>query len=238
MVDALIDWLARDYQYGTCSPSKKSASPRYSTDFESRTTPTPLSTPIKTEDVKAEPIEDSDFTIIAKGKRKRGTPLMKYRSTEPASSPGPSSVDIIEILSDSDMDEIVPIKKPKGRIRISRQLSCDELITITKLPTCWAVPETGHCVAYLLDLTDDKREWRDAQGELLSMAGIIKSQVCEVLVPYVIDESQDLIMTRTKTPGLAERRARLKNQQPCLRWMVWNVSVQIMNAKAYITAIN
>jgi hypothetical protein len=62
-------------------------------------------------------------------------------------------------------------------IRITRQLVCKNIITLTEIPSCWSVPRPEENTAYLLDLTMDKREWKDADGELMSMASIIKSQV-------------------------------------------------------------
>ena len=61
-------------------------------------------------------------------------------------------------------------KERDGKIQITRQLRCDTLKTLTTIPACWTVPQPDEDVAYLLDLSDDTREWKDSSGELLSMA--------------------------------------------------------------------
>ena len=74
--------------------------------------------------------------------------------------------------SDCSSDE-----EDSARIRITRQLTCRKLVTLTTIPSCWTVPKPGEEVVYLLDLSNDTREWKGANGEFLSMAVIIKSQV-------------------------------------------------------------
>jgi hypothetical protein len=63
-------------------------------------------------------------------------------------------------------------------IQVTRQLTVDEVITLTELPEYWTVSRPDHRVAYILDLTNDPREWslRDKDGNLKSIASIIKSQ--------------------------------------------------------------
>jgi len=62
-------------------------------------------------------------------------------------------------------------------VQITRQFSCKKIITLTKIPTCWSVPYDYEEVVYLLDLSQDMREWKDKNGDLMSMAAIIKSVV-------------------------------------------------------------
>lgn len=62
-------------------------------------------------------------------------------------------------------------------IPITRQRKVDELITLMSIPHCWSVSHPEHTVTYLLNLTDDSHEWWNENGELLSMAAIIKSQM-------------------------------------------------------------
>ena len=64
-----------------------------------------------------------------------------------------------------------------NRVQITRQFSCKKIITLTRIPTCWSVPYDFEEVVYLLDLTQDTREWKDKNGDLMSMAAIIKSVV-------------------------------------------------------------
>ncbi|PPQ86716.1 hypothetical protein CVT24_012477, partial [Panaeolus cyanescens] len=79
----------------------------------------------------------------------------------------------IHINSDNSDSDVVVTSDPP--IRITRQLKVSQLITITTIPSTWTIIK-GAKGAYLLDLRNDGREWRDASGELLSMAAIIKSQ--------------------------------------------------------------
>ena len=90
--------------------------------------------------------------------------------------------DVIDLVSDSDDERAKKKWKGKkkeepGKVELTRQLKCDELVVITEIPTCWTVSHPDHSVAYLLDLSSDKREWKDSKDELMSMAAIIKSQV-------------------------------------------------------------
>ena len=64
-----------------------------------------------------------------------------------------------------------------NRVQITRQFSCKKIITLTRIPTCWSVPYDFEEVVYLLDLTQDTWEWKDKNGDLMSMAAIIKSVV-------------------------------------------------------------
>jgi hypothetical protein len=73
-----------------------------------------------------------------------------------------------------------------GRIRITRQL--------TSMPSCWTVPRPGAEIVYLLDLSDDAREWKDAKGEFLSMAAIIKSQVRNAVFNFKFSTDSKLIV--------------------------------------------
>lgn len=70
--------------------------------------------------------------------------------------------------SESDSDA------PKSVIRITRQLVVPALVTLTEIPSTWKI----YNGAYILDLSNDPREWNDSLGNPLSMAAIIKSQVC------------------------------------------------------------
>jgi hypothetical protein len=94
----------------------------------------------------------------------------------------PASDDVIEITDD---DSTCPKKvKAVPSIKITRQLRVSEIIRLTEIPSCWTVPALGSDIAYELDLTGDKREWKDKNGELMSMASIIKSQVRNIPICF------------------------------------------------------
>ena len=94
----------------------------------------------------------------------------KGRSSDPSLSP---------IKEEPATSVLPPTKIPRGgKFKITRQCQVDKLVTLTKLPEyCWSIPRSGETVAYLLDLSDDKREWKHEDGSEMSMASIIKSQV-------------------------------------------------------------
>ncbi|KAI0309098.1 hypothetical protein OF83DRAFT_1273383 [Amylostereum chailletii] len=110
------------------------------------------------------------------------TPAHTNFRKRPRTAPVPS--DVIE-LSD---DERPPLKKIKGKLKvmvkseksainITRQTVCDRIVTLKQIPTCWDVAEPGESIAYLLDLREDTREWKDKRrNQPLTMAAIIKSQ--------------------------------------------------------------
>ncbi|KAJ6464091.1 hypothetical protein C8R45DRAFT_840549, partial [Mycena sanguinolenta] len=91
----------------------------------------------------------------------------------------------ISISSDSDSDSATKTKRKKKKskrrsedsVAISKQLSVPELRNLTEPQSCYAVPrpEEGD-YAYLLDMTQDDREWNDKQSQPLSMITIIKSE--------------------------------------------------------------
>ncbi|KAJ6564996.1 hypothetical protein DFH09DRAFT_1363963 [Mycena vulgaris] len=97
--------------------------------------------------------------------------------------------DVICITSDSESDSHIQSTSTKkrakrnkrsksdGRVVISKQLSCSEIRTITKIPSCWTVPhpEDGD-FAYLLDISEDQMEWLNKKNEPLSMIAIIKTK--------------------------------------------------------------
>jgi len=77
---------------------------------------------------------------------------------------------------DMEDEEVLVIKPPSKRrratasgkiegVRITRQLVCKNIITLTEIPFCWSVPRFEENTAYLLDLTMDEREWKDTDGE-------------------------------------------------------------------------
>ncbi|KAH9928873.1 uncharacterized protein B0H18DRAFT_1117695 [Fomitopsis serialis] len=119
--------------------------------------------------------------VIAKGKRK-----LK---------------EVIEI-EDSDLDDDVDkpkpsLPRPRGKkkpkrgdrkleneesdepeIVITRERSVRELKILTDVPRCWEVPEPGESFAFLLDLRAEhlRNRWKDTDGELMSMAAVIKAE--------------------------------------------------------------
>ncbi|PPQ70451.1 hypothetical protein CVT24_013272 [Panaeolus cyanescens] len=83
------------------------------------------------------------------------------KSKKSKQSPEPDSA------TDTDSVEIVA-----ADIRITRQMKTPKLVTLTNIPSTWAIIDG----AYLLDLRNDTRKWIDPSGDPLSMAAIIKSQ--------------------------------------------------------------
>ena len=96
-------------------------------------------------------------------------------------------------ISDSSV-EVLPAAKaqktkatgsaPRGseKIRVTRERWVDKVVYLKELPApCWPVPGPNEgAVAYVLDLQDDEREWKDSKGKLMSMATIIKAEVCRL----------------------------------------------------------
>jgi hypothetical protein len=129
----------------------------------------------------SEDFSDSDYKIVSTGLHHSADGRRKAKSRKLPSGHA----------SDSE-----------GRIRITHQLTCRKLVTLTSIPSCWTVPQPGEEVVYLLDLSDDVREWKDASGDLLSMAGIIKSQVHILVVQMTLIYNQS--HHRIKTHGVGE----------------------------------
>lgn len=121
---------------------------------------------------------------------------------------GPNHVsDVIEISSDDDGPYIAPAlkkskptrtikvedtptvilkshKPAKRAVEISRQNSVDKLITITEPLDFYDVPRPGegNSFAYLLDLRNDEREWKDKSGNFMSIASIVRAAVRSKLI--------------------------------------------------------
>jgi hypothetical protein len=124
-------------------------------------------------------------------KRKRSPPIEVIDISDNESEPNPISKlavpakKRVRVVKDEDKEPVLiessgPVAngKPDGAvIRITRQLVCQELVTLTTIPSCWSVPRPNKSVAYFLNLTADEREWKDSDGNLMSMAVIIKSPV-------------------------------------------------------------
>lgn len=108
----------------------------------------------------------------------------------------------VSLSSGSEPEEI---PSPQSSFKITRQLTVKEVRTITEIPSTWTVFDG----AWILDLTDDNRDWKDSKsGILLSMAAIIKSQVC---IPSPLDFSSSLSNTLLG-PGLVGRWKRWINK--------------------------
>ncbi|KAF6749912.1 hypothetical protein DFP72DRAFT_1072820 [Ephemerocybe angulata] len=108
----------------------------------------------------------------SKGKAASGT-VNKKRSSSHGS--------VIIELSDSDESSSLPQPKKKQKtsasaneIKITRQTKVHTLITVTKLPSTWPVPRDGENVATLVDLSEDTTDWKDENGNEMSMAAKIK----------------------------------------------------------------
>ncbi|TFY62625.1 hypothetical protein EVJ58_g3736, partial [Rhodofomes roseus] len=128
-------------------------------------------------EVKKEDFSDlSDVEIVhATPSRDRPVKKAKVKPTEQpgafASARGSRTQATIQVLQG---------KKGKGKSRavhsITRQMAVDTIIDLDVIPRTWTVPEAEGQVAYRLDLTDDARDWVDGNGDLMTMATIIKSQ--------------------------------------------------------------
>lgn len=101
---------------------------------------------------------DSDVEIVASTTKT----MVRLKKKKKKAVRSPDS------YSDSNSDSA-----PKSIIRITRQLVVSNLITLTEVPSTWTIYDG----AYILDLSNDPREWNDSLGNPLSMAAIIKSQV-------------------------------------------------------------
>lgn len=133
---------------------------------------------IKREPIVVDLVEDSDSDVDVKIPIK---PPKKIK-TGKQSKAGPSKPAKRQKRSADENDS----DQSEDRIKITRQLTCKKLITLTAIPSCWSVPQPGEDIAYLLDLTADDREWNDTSGNLLSMAAIIKSQVRSIVLNMVV----------------------------------------------------
>ena len=87
-------------------------------------------------------------------------------------------------------------------IPITQMYSAREVIHLTETPRVWDVPHNGRDTVYLLDLNDDPNEWKDKDGNLLSMATIIKSKVSVCQVHVLCSPLNNL--NRTLTLGVVE----------------------------------
>ncbi|KAJ7661187.1 hypothetical protein B0H17DRAFT_1144710 [Mycena rosella] len=116
-------------------------------------------------------------------------PLLKRQKRKRSTS---KVDDAISVSSDSDSRARIESKKKgkkcakhsksEGQVIIFKQLSCSELGPLTDLPKpCWTVPRPEEDYAYLLDMSDDPREWVDKKKELLSLL-LLNPRYCNCLV--------------------------------------------------------
>ncbi|KII84398.1 hypothetical protein PLICRDRAFT_179640 [Plicaturopsis crispa FD-325 SS-3] len=203
--DSFATWVAQEMQRNApMSPSKSSAAgsrdasraPSMKTPSSRLSSRAPSSTPFRTTPKVqrfATPVEISDdseddlATVATPSKRTLPQLNLKAEPDEAAISlrrKSKAKREIIEVSSDEG-DDVAPLRKkarptaarkPRGAVQITRQLTCDKLIHLTELPTCWTIPVDGLRTAYFLDLTKDTRKWATDDGESMSMATIIKSQ--------------------------------------------------------------
>ncbi|KAF4566597.1 hypothetical protein EYR36_012028 [Pleurotus pulmonarius] len=59
-------------------------------------------------------------------------------------------------------------------IQITREAFIDRLVSVDDFKTCWPVSKGEH-IGYLINATQDTRNWPERRGEKMSMAGKIKS---------------------------------------------------------------
>jgi hypothetical protein len=77
-------------------------------------------------------------------------------------------------------------------LQITQQLTLRQLILITTIPSCWMVPWEEQ-IGYLLDLSDNDRQWNNSEGKPMSMAAIIKSQVCWVISIFLTLDAKQVL---------------------------------------------
>ena len=151
----------------------------------------PLNVPVK---VESQPSHHADNIIdltLTDSDHDTDDPLLsnvpETRKRKRHHSPTPSSEGFRDLSSDpepsSPAESLSPRskkKKTKQRkpIRITRQLTVDELVDLTELPKYWPVSRDEHIIAFRLDLTDDPTKYVDSDGQALSMISIIKKEVC------------------------------------------------------------
>ncbi len=61
-------------------------------------------------------------------------------------------------------------------IQITRKAFIDRLVSVDDFKTCWPVGKGEH-IGYLINASQDTRNWPERRGEKMSMAGKIKSFV-------------------------------------------------------------
>jgi hypothetical protein len=64
-----------------------------------------------------------------------------------------------------------------GLVQIMYQYWANCVETITELLKSWPISKDGNSVAYIIDLTSNHHEYKEASGEPLTVAAIIKNKV-------------------------------------------------------------
>ncbi|KIJ53666.1 hypothetical protein M422DRAFT_241905 [Sphaerobolus stellatus SS14] len=98
------------------------------------------------------------------------------------------SMNLPEYSSESEAD-VPPVtgrkqkRKTKGEknieaglIQVTRKLWVKRVVHLSEVPQTWEVPREGDSVAYILDLTNSAFEYRNGDGNIRSMAAIIKNK--------------------------------------------------------------
>ncbi|KAF8521562.1 hypothetical protein BU17DRAFT_87753 [Hysterangium stoloniferum] len=68
------------------------------------------------------------------------------------------------------------VKKAAGMIQVTRQSWVDGVELVKDAPEFWRVPLGNRTIAYVLDLTEDAREFLDLKGKPMAMSAIIKQK--------------------------------------------------------------
>jgi hypothetical protein len=114
--------------------------------------------------IKSEPVSDYEPSLAASASSPPHTPNGLYPETDDELEGYVSDHD------ENDSDNLKPL------IQITRQTKVRDLIELTDLPACWPIlPDT----AFHLDLTKSTAQFRDKDGELLTMPGIIRREDSE-----------------------------------------------------------
>lgn len=198
-------WLGRQAQSSAATPpttpATHSRSSRHPTASSSRVPPS--SSPAR--EISSSPMPPelsqawassragSNYSLIASGCHASSASAIPVDSGDERPSTmskrkRPTNLD----AADSDSDCVVVTVQPKRRKKrgntdrenmceITKQFRVSEIRDIFEIPSLgWTAPrrDAGEDFAYRLDLTADSREWTDTKKELLSMAAIVKLEVC------------------------------------------------------------
>lgn len=123
--------------------------------------------------VKSEPISDrATIILLSSGSEDEDSDVAPQQKSKQKKKVKPKAKKAKRAKNDGDDDD-----DDSKLIQITRQLFVKTITTLTTIPSCWTVPHPEAREAYLLDLSDDPREWKDSKGNLQSMAVIIELEV-------------------------------------------------------------
>lgn len=71
------------------------------------------------------------------------------------------------------------------KIAITCQRAVDQIIKINKPLGAYTASREGDTFAYSLRIKDDNLQWANSAGDLKSMVGIIKAEVCDTGISWI-----------------------------------------------------